>query len=358
MKKYILSIAILFICSKVSFGQKKRSSKNFKALRYILKCNPEIDTDKDGILTETEYRTFQGHGIPNRKKLDFKGYYSYVNNLPYVDTGNEKQTLDILTPVIQKNKKLPAIIFIHGGGWKKGSKEWVLRVMDPILASGDYIGVSVNYRLSGDVKWPAQLYDCKAAIRWVKANAKTYGIDKDKIAIWGTSAGGHIASMLAVTAGNNNYEGNLGNHLSESSTATCVIDGYGPKDLLINKSVSAIPKLVGNNFKDTSYNAFNLLVDIKKLKERAKKASPLYHINPKMTPLFLYHGTEDSIVDIAHSQSFYAKAKALGVSKIFLTKVNGLKHEAIISKALKSRLFKFLEAYLYNKKGMITSGSI
>ena len=357
MNKFFLTITLLICGLNLSFSQDSLTSGNFKSLKTILKANPEMDTNNDNILTEKEYRDYQLLDVSNKRKFNIKGYYSYNKDIPYAGTENERQTLDIITPVNKAKKQLPVVIFIHGGGWKNGSKAMALRIIDPFLATGDYIGVSVNYRLSGEAKWPAQLYDCKAAIRWVKANAKTYGIDKDEIAVWGTSAGGHITAMLSVTSNNKEFEGTLGNHLDKSSAVTCAIDGFGPKDFLMEKTVSVIPELVNNNFKGSNYNVYNLLDGGEELKEKARIASPFYHINSEMAPLFIYHGTADPLVNMAHSELFYDKAIEQGISKVYLTKVEGLKHEPKIPKDLKARLFKFLEIHLYDKKEFIENST-
>ncbi len=353
MKKYVLIIIISFFVFNLSWSQDSLTSKNFKPLKKILKANPEIDTNQDNTLTDKEYRDYQLLGVSNKRKFNVKGYYSYSKDIAYAGTDNKRQTLDIITPTNKSKKKRPVIVFIHGGGWKSGSKAMALRIIDPFLASGNYIGVSINYRLSREAKWPAQLHDCKAAIRWIKANAKEYGIDKEKIAIWGTSAGGHIVSMLSVTNDSKDHEGNIGNHLKESSAVTCAIDGFGPKDFLMEKTVSVIPALVNNNFKGANYNVYNLLDGGEELKEKARKASPFYHINAEMSPLFIYHGTADPLVNMAHSELFYNEAKEQDISKVYLTKVKGLKHEPHISKALKTRLFSFLEKYLCDKRVII-----
>ena len=355
MYKFFLTISLLICWLNLSYGQDSITSENFNPLKQILKTNPEIDTNTDNILTEKEYRDYQLLDVSNKKKFNVKGYYSYSKDIPYAGTENERQTLDIITPINKTKKKLPVIIFIHGGGWKNGSKAMALRIIDPFLTSGDYIGIGVNYRLSGEAKWPAQLHDCKAAIRWVKANAKTYGINKDKIVVWGTSAGGHITSMLSVTSNDKTLEGTLGNHLEETSSVTCAIDGFGPKDFLMEKTVSVIPELVNNNFKGSNYNVYNLLDGGEDLKEKARIASPFYHINSEMAPLFIYHGTSDPLVNMAHSELFYNKAIEEGISKVYLTKVEGLKHEPKISRALKTRLFKFLQFYLYDKNEVLES---
>lgn len=345
---FLFFSCILF--SIVIFGQ-ERSSENFKMLKSIYEKHPNIDANNDGVLTETEYRKYQKKRFYRKADYQLYGYYDYIENIPYVENASKSYLLDIIIPENKIKEKLPAVIFIHGGGWKGGNKAMGLRILDKVLNTGKYIGISINYRLSGEAKWPSQIYDCNAAIRWVKANAEKYGIDKNKIAVWGTSAGGHIAAMLAMTPNKKEFEGNIGNHLNESAAVTCAIDGFGPTDFLMKESVSIIPKLIANkieNIKKVSYNVYNLLEGIE---QQARNASPIYFVHKKAKPLFVYHGLQDSLVSIKHSERIVEKLKKIGANDTYLTKVEGLKHEPKISISLQERILQFLDKYLYDKKG-------
>ena len=110
-------------------------------------------------------------------------------DVPYAGTDNRRQRLDIYLPKKPRSKKLPVVVFIHGGGWQAGDKTIGATALVPLVRTGDYAGVSVGYRLTDEASWPAQIYDCKAAIRWVRANAEKYGFDPDRIGVWGKSAG-------------------------------------------------------------------------------------------------------------------------------------------------------------------------
>ena len=101
-----------------------------------------------------------------------------------------------------------------------------------LVQTGRYIGVSIGYRLTGEAIWPAQIHDCKAAIRWLRGNAKKHEMDPVKIAVWGSSAGGHLGSMLGSTGGVKRLEGKLGEHLGQTSRVTAVVNYYGPSALL------------------------------------------------------------------------------------------------------------------------------
>jgi acetyl esterase/lipase len=110
---------------------------------------------------------------------------TFALDIPYADTGNPRHRLDLYLPNKRTSDKLPVIVFFHGGGWMQGDKSDGPGRLLPFLRTGQYAGVSAGYRLSGEAQWPAQICDCKAAIRWVRANAAKYGLDADHIGVWG-----------------------------------------------------------------------------------------------------------------------------------------------------------------------------
>lgn len=348
LTRFNIFICVVFFTLNF-FSQENRSSKNFKLLHSILEKNTEADSNNDGTLTEVEYRVYQSKDVAQRKvQGTLKGYYNYIKDVSYSD--HEQQSLDVIIPENRTSKKLPVIVFIHGGGWKNGNKNAGLPMLDPFLKSGEYIGVSINYRLSGVAKWPSQIQDCNAAIRFIKANAKKYGIDKNKICVWGTSAGGHLSAMLAVSQNNKEFKGTVGNYLNTSSEITCAIDGFGPTDFLMKETVSIIPKLIANKIekvKKVSYNIYNLLEGIEK---QARDASPYYYAHKNAKPLFIYHGLADPLVNIKHSEKMQQNLLDKGNNDVYFNKVEGLKHEPIICKGLKENIQKFLDKYLKYKK--------
>ena len=124
------------------------------------------------------------------------------------------------------------IVWIHGGGWVYGSKS-ISRVL-PFVASGDYVGVAIGYRLSREAIWPACIHDCKAAIRWLKANAKKYNIDPERIGVFGHSAGAHLAVLLSTSGGIDELEGESGS-AGQSSRVACGIGLSGMYDFVAVK---------------------------------------------------------------------------------------------------------------------------
>src|SRR5262249_2482548 len=153
--------------------------------------------------------------------------------IPYAGTQNPRQTLDLLLPKVPKGgKPLPLIVNIHGGAFRAGDKSMGVREIADLVDAGDYVAATINYRLSGESTWPAQIHDCKAAIRWLRANAAKYGIAPDRIGVIGASAGGHLAAMLGTSGGIAALEGDVGTHAGVSSRVKCVVDQFGPSELL------------------------------------------------------------------------------------------------------------------------------
>jgi acetyl esterase/lipase len=151
----------------------------------------------------------------------------FLQDLQYVEHGHERNRLDLYLPE-KAESRLPLIVWIHGGGWQAGSKEACPTVY---LAAKGYAVASINYRLSQHAAYPAQIEDCKAAIRWLRANAAKYHLDPDRVGVWGGSAGGHLVALLGTTAGMKELEGKGGN-LDQSSRVQCVVDFFGPTDFV------------------------------------------------------------------------------------------------------------------------------
>src|SRR5208337_2774380 len=146
-------------------------------------------------------------------------------NIEYVENGHERNRLDLYLPE-KAEGRLPLIVWIHGGGWRAGNKE------NPPglgLVGHGYALASINYRYSQQAVFPAQIEDCKAAIRWLRANAKKYNLDTKHIGVWGASAGGHLVALLGTTGSVKELEGTGGN-LDQSSQVQCVLDWFGPTD--------------------------------------------------------------------------------------------------------------------------------
>lgn len=203
---------------------------------------------------------------------------------------------------------LPAIVCIHGGGFRAGNRDSYNPLLLKLAGKG-YVAVSVSYRLAPKYPFPAAIYDVKAAVRWLKANAPAYQIDPERIGVTGDSAGGHLAQFLGVTADVKQFEGDAGNY-AQSTRVACVVNRYGPSDFTksYGKSVDAaevLPLWLGGNLETALKNHV--------------VSSPLNWVTPAAAPTLILHGTEDKYV--AHEQGVWMRdrLKGAGVDVEMLT---------------------------------------
>ena len=214
-----------------------------------------------------------------------------TKNIVYAEVGNRKLLLDVYVPPAEKNPYL--VVWIHGGAWHSGSKE-----EPPLeLLSSGYAIASVDFRVSTEAIFPAPIHDIKAAIRFLRGNAKKYGYRSDKIIIWGSSSGGHLAALAGTTNNNSYLEGNEGNYLKESSAVQCIIDFYGPTNFQTILSQST-PH--GINVRAPAL-AILLGKPVEQAEDLAKKASPVYQVDANDPPLLIVHGEQDIQVPINQS---------------------------------------------------------
>ncbi len=218
-------------------------------------------------------------------------YGDVLKDRVYASLGDRQLKLDIYTPENNKNPFL--VVWIHGGAWHSGSKE------DPplqLLEKG-YALASVEYRLSPEEKFPAPIHDIKAAIRFLRANAETYHYRADKIAIWGSSAGGHLAALVGVTNGHTKLEGNMGRYLDYDSSVQATVDYFGPTNFL---SILAQSTPHGINVRAPAL-ALLLGRPVDQVKELAELASPVAHVDKNDPPMLIMHGDQDYQVPINQS---------------------------------------------------------
>ena len=260
-----------------------------------------------------------------------------TNNIPYADTKNARQTLDVMVPKTPAAKALPVIVYVHGGAWKTGSKSAGRARLQPLVASGNYAGVSVGYRLSGEAAWPAQIYDCNAAIRWVRANAVKHGFDPDRIAVWGSSAGGHLAAMLGTSGGHKMVEGKLGPNTKVSSKVQCVVDFFGPTDLL------KLAGPTGNMPQSPLYQLFG--GPFNKNLAKVRTANPINYVSKSDPPFLIVHGTNDPLVPISQSKLLDAALARVKVSSTLVT-VNGGGHGKGFGKDVTETVTRFFDHHL------------
>lgn len=221
------------------------------------------------------------------------------SDVDYVGDGDEKHFLDIYIPD-SLTEPAPILMWIHGGAFFSGSKGGAYRRCDLLYHNG-YIIADINYRLSTDTLFPAQIYDCKAAIRFLKANAEEYMIDTTRFAVGGSSAGGHLAVFVGTTNGVDSLENlDLGNsHVSSDIHAVC--DFYGSVDFLtMNGHYPDTPPDSCESYPDhespTSPASMLLGCPILECPNRAVYANPLSYLDSSDVPHIVFHGTFDCTV--------------------------------------------------------------
>ena len=246
-------------------------------------------------------------------------------NIPYAGTDNPRQCLDLFLPKKRvSDAPLPVIVFVHGGAWRAGDKRSGQGRVRPFVESGRYAGVSVGYRLTDEAHWPAQIHDCKAAIRWIRANAKAHGLDPDRIGVWGTSAGGHLVAMLGTSAGVAAMDGDLGPHATLSTRVTCVVDFFGPTDFLQMDSHRVPGSKMAHDPPDSPES---ILVGgaIQEHPDRVAAANPITYVTADDPPILIMHGDDDRLVPIHQSEIFETALQKAGVDVTFVP-VKGAGH--------------------------------
>lgn len=224
----------------------------------------------------------------------------------YHRIGERALALDLYLP--KADAPTPLVMWIHGGGWRGGNKRncpvaW--------LTEHGYAVASINYRLSGEATHPAQVHDCKAALVALRHKAATYNIDPDRIAVAGSSAGGHLSALLGTSAGVADLRGD---HLPEvSDRVAAVVDFCGPADLTIVHR-GAVSQMLGGEADEKA--------------AEATMASPITHVDASDPPFLIVHGSDDPVVPLAQSTALADKLEAAGV-KVELKVLAGVGHGAV-----------------------------
>jgi len=239
-------------------------------------------------------------------------------DLAYVPNGHERQKLDLFLPE-KADAPLPLIIWVHGGGWQSGSKEQCLPLRSGYTDRG-YAVASIGYRLSGDAIFPAQIEDCKAAIRWLRAHAKEYNLDADHFGVWGSSAGGHLVAMLGTSGGAKEFD--RGEHLDVPSRVQAVCDYYGPTDLL-QMDAHALPGSQLKHDLPTSPESRLIGGAIQANRQQAAKANPITYVTKDAPPFLIVHGDQDPLVPHHQSQLLFEALKQADVQVRFHTVKGG-----------------------------------
>jgi acetyl esterase/lipase len=327
----------------------------------LVGCNGTSDTD-----TSTESCT----QAPGGGGAGQAGYSCDSSCSSYLDmayaTASSAQKLDLYVPAsASASSPVPLVVFIHGGGFFGGDKALSSSSAQLKLLSQGYAIASINYRLSPEARFPAQIQDAKAAIRWLRANASRYHLNPNKFASWGASAGGNLAALLGTAGDKADWDDPALGNPGVSSAVQATVDWFGPtKFLVMDEQASAqgcstsggssAPGAAGICMTDThstTCSAESRLIGVKitSAPEAAEAANPISYVTVDDPPFFIQHGTQDCMVPFGQSQLLYeALVVAVGAERVTLTPMQGMCHggSAFESSSNLSAVVAFLDKYL------------
>ena len=283
-------------------------------------------------------------------KLETSQEWKDVN---YAGDDKAYHTCDIYLPK-EKKKAYPVVIHIYGSAWFSNNSKGVadLGTIVKALLDAGYAVVCPNHRSSGDAKWPAQIHDIKAVVRFVRGKAKQYKFDKSFIATSGFSSGGHLASITATTSGTKrtqvgtvdiDLEGSLGSFTKKSSRVNAACDWSGPIDLMAMDC--------GDHMTMGANSPEDVLLDAKLTESPDKylSLSATTYIDANDPPIIIFHGERDNVVPCCQGKSFYEKLKAAGVTTQATFVPEGGHGMGMYSKENLQKMVDFLNA-VRNKK--------
>ncbi len=261
-----------------------------------------------------------------------------LSDLTFKQAGNTPLKLDLYLPE-KPAGKLPIVVWVHGGGWNKGSKDRCPAVW---MVTNGFAVASVQYRLSTEAHWPAQIKDCRDAVRWLREQATNYQLDPDHIGAWGSSAGGHLVALMGTLE--------FAKDEGTSARVQAVCDWFGPSDLLTMPA-----NVVGNGRTEEdvakSNGAILLGTPIYKVPDTAKLASALYQVSKGDAPFLIMHGDADPQVPLEQSTRLHEKLRAVGVPSEYVI-IKGGAHGGPLfnTPEVQQQVLKFFERELKPKK--------
>ena len=240
-----------------------------------------------------------------------------LRDIEYARVGNRSLKLDLYVPDHEPGQRLPLVVWVHGGAWRGGSKD---RTPAVALLEHDYAVASVSYRFSQEAIFPAQIHDCKAAVRWLRAHAGRHDLDPNRFGAWGASAGGHLVALLGTSAGVKEMDGTVGKHLDQSTAVQAVCDFFGPTDFL---AMVGRPSRIAHG---TPGSPESRLIGgtLAEHPDRVKKANPITYVGKDDPPFLIVHGDSDPAVPPNQSKLLHEALKKAGAkAKLYLVKGGG-----------------------------------
>lgn len=281
-----MAVAVMFIGTAVGCGNTKLpgTAGNTVEMGSIADAGKET-------MTLPEFKIYDNKEIPEDVEV--------LMDIEYGKGGDTPLKLNLIRPKKQPAKPMPVIMWIHGGSWIGGNKDAQTGKLAGYAQQG-YFCASIQYRFSDVAIFPAQLEDCKCAVRFLRMKAKEYNIDPNKIGVWGGSAGGHLAALLGTTVGIKELEGH-GGWQEYSSKVQAVCDWFGPAQFVGAKLSPdhVVSKMMGGTPQENP--------------DKARNASPITYVTKDDAPILIMHGDKDNTTPLVLSQMFYNSLKKEGV---------------------------------------------
>ncbi len=308
--------------SRVASAQQLIGEHNFT--RDLSKANEEIDPEElVSILLNLDLR----------------------KNIMYAHDRDPGHQLHLLLPRERTVEgPVPLVVWIHGGGWMGQNQDSGIDRVTQLVRTGRYAAASINYRPSSEARWPAQIHDCNAALRWLRAHAEEFGIDPERIAVMGIESGGHLASMIGIGSGEEDLEGGIGRYPDDSGGVACVIDLWGPTDFLqmddhlapgatLKHSEPGSPeiRLVGGSFQNKA--------------ELVASTNPISRISGPSPPFLIIHSKYDLNVPHHQSELLQEALEQNGDEVTMVTLTNG--NTEIRAPEIDQLIMAFLEREFY-----------
>ncbi len=290
-----------------------------------------------------------------------------IADIKYLADASDAQYMDAYLPEIKEGQKVPAILFIHGGAWWMGSARGNNTYLTDQLVKAGYAVFALNYRLTNEAIFPRQINDAKAAVRWIRAHAKEYGIDADHIGTIGDSSGGHMAGMLGTTSNLKGLlMGDIADNAEYSSSVQAVVDLFGPMNGLTAEQQGRDEAQVAGNLQmgyDGEGSFYSTFVGVPISTARETDPTPVqladpgmyaHTLDPKTAPGFLIqHGTVDTTVPLGSSREFAETVtKYIGKDKVVFEIFEGATHEnaRFFEEKNVKHIIEFFDKYLKPKK--------
>lgn len=275
-----------------------------------------VDSNQDGMISREEHLQYLRQ---NRRSLIPENVRA-LRDIVYVEGGHERQKLDLYLPREETDAPRPVVLWIHGGGWRRGQRYPCPALF---LTQKGYAVASIGYRLSDTATFPAQIHDCKVAIRFLRSRAKEYQLAPDRFGVWGSSAGGHLAALVGTSGNAHELEGQLA-AVDGSSQVQAVCDYYGPTDLLQMAAQSGPNSRIDHDAADSPESKL-VGGPLQERPDVAHRANPITYVDRLDPPFLIVHGDADPLVPDQQSRLLYDALQSVGVES-HLTIVPGGGH--------------------------------